>query len=144
MRSCFSSTIAIVYSISENTPGCTTRFSLASLARPADAVALLLRQRPCRLGQRGPRLTVKLGLVRGGVRVADRWVELVVELLHLAEYVVRLLLVIDYVAHEVAHYLVGRLVMELAVAIEGALLAGDVCVDHAPRMVGKGPGFAPG
>ena len=144
MRSCFSPTIAIVYSISENTPGCTTRFSLASLARSADAVALLLRQRPCRLGQRGPRLTVKLGLVRGGVRVADRWVELVVELLHLAEYVVRLLLVIDYVAHEVARHLFGRLVLELAVAIEGALLAGDVCVDHAPQVVGKGPGFAPG
>lgn len=55
-----------------------------------------------------------------------------------------LLLVIDNVAHEVAHYLVGRLVMELAVPIEGALLAGDVCVDHAPQVVGKGPGFAPG
>jgi len=36
MRSCFSLTIAIANSSTKNTPGCTTRFSLASLAQPAD------------------------------------------------------------------------------------------------------------
>ena len=36
MRSCFSLTIAIANSSSKNTPGCTTRFSLVSLARLAD------------------------------------------------------------------------------------------------------------